>query len=56
MEITGGQIFRLNRAKYLSMVLDHGLRWSDHIKEIKVKISKYKNILKWLMGRSWGID
>jgi len=56
LEVMGGNILRLDRAKYLGLTLDSGLRWGDHIKEIKLKTAKYKNILKWLLGRSWGID
>jgi len=40
----------------LGIQLDVGLRWREHILYIKNKTSKYLNILKWLMGRSWGID
>jgi len=36
--------------------MDCGLRWNDHIRELRNKVSKYMNILKWLAGRSWGID
>jgi len=49
-------ISRLNSAKYLGIKLDAGLRWRDHIDFLKSKIAKYLNILKWLMGRGWGID
>jgi len=36
--------------------MDSGLRWREHIRGLKVRTSKYMNILKWLYGRSWGID
>jgi len=52
----GGVISRTNTVKYLGIKLDASLRWRDHIDYLKIKVSKYLNILKWLMGRSWGID
>jgi len=51
----GGSIPRLNCVKYLGVILDNGLRWLEHIKILRVKSSKYLNILK-LTGRSCGID
>jgi len=47
-------INRLSSAKYLGIKLDAG--WIEHTEFLKFKIAKYLNILKWLMGRSWGID
>jgi len=44
------------RAKYLGIWLDSGLRWRDHIGFVRARTSKYVNILKWLVGRSWGIS
>jgi len=56
LRVIGGTIQRSNSAKYLGVILDSGLRWLEHIKMLKVKSSKYLNILKWLSGRTWGID
>jgi len=56
LEVLGGHVLRLKKAKYLGLILDSGLRWLEHIKEIKLKSAKFKNVLKWFMGRSWGID
>jgi len=56
LKVIGGSIQRSDNAKYLGVILDSGLRWLDHINMLKVKSSKYLNILKWLSGRSWGID
>jgi len=36
--------------------MDSGMRWTEHIRTLKIKTTKYMNILKWLSGRSWGID
>jgi len=56
LNIDGGFVKRINTAKYLGIRLDAGLRWHDHITSLKSKAAKYLNILKWLMGRRWGID
>jgi len=47
----GGIIRRLSCVKYLCMRMDSGLSWQDHIRDLKIKTSKYMNILKWLSGR-----
>jgi len=52
----GGNIQRLNEIRYLSLLLDSGLRWADHLKFLKPKVLKYINILKWLLDKTWGID
>jgi len=54
--VRGGSIRRLSCVKYLGILMDSGLRWREHIRNLKVRTSKYMNILKWLYGRSWGID
>ncbi|XP_036142157.1 uncharacterized protein LOC118645386 [Monomorium pharaonis] len=41
--------------KYLGIVLDESLRWSNHINALKVKATRYVNVLKWIAGPSWGI-
>jgi len=46
LRVIGGTIQRSNSAKYLGVILDSGLRWLEHIKMLKVKSSKYLNILK----------
>jgi len=56
LEVSGGKIQRLNYVKYLDLLLDNGLRWIDHLRVLKIKTSKYLNILKWLTGKTWGID
>jgi len=55
LEIRGNPIIRQNTVKYLGIQLDTGLRWREHITYLKSKTAKYMNILKWLMGRCWGI-
>jgi len=54
--VRGGSIRRLTCVKYLGIMMDSGLRWREHIRSLKVRTSKYMNILKWLCGRTWGID
>jgi len=44
------------QVKYLGMIIDPGLRWQDHIQFLCSRSAKYMNILKWMMGRSWGIS
>jgi len=56
LEATEGVIPRSSTIKYLGIKLDAGLKWRDHINYLKIKVAKYMNILKWLMGRNWGID
>lgn len=41
--------------KYLGMWLDRGLTWGKHINEIIQRCSKFLNLLKVLVGSSWGI-
>jgi len=38
------------------MCLDPKLRWLDYIKFLGTRLSKYINILKWLVGKEWGIN
>lgn len=45
-----------SKIKYLGLIMDSGLRWHYHIKEVTNKINMFTNILKWLAGSSWGIN
>jgi len=56
ISVDGGCIQRLKFFKYLGMTMDSEMRWTEHIRTLKIKTAKYTNILKWLSGRSWGID
>jgi len=56
LEVSDRKIQRLNCVKYLGLLLDNGLRWLDHLRALRIKSSKYLNILKWLTDRTWGID
>jgi len=44
IEVTGGKLRRLNTVKYLGLLFDSGLRWVEHIRSLKIKVSKYSNI------------
>ncbi|EFN80823.1 hypothetical protein EAI_12282, partial [Harpegnathos saltator] len=43
-----------NRAKFLGITLDHALTWKFHIAKLKTKTIPRINILKSIMGISWG--
>jgi len=46
LEVSGGTVQRLNYVKYLGLMMDNDLRWSDYLRVLKVRTSKYLNILK----------
>jgi len=54
--VSAGTIPIFSRIKYLGLNLDPKLRWTDHIGFLRVRLLKYINILKWLVGRGWGLS
>ena len=43
-------------ARYLGVIFDEGLRWTEHIKELKSRATKALDILKSVSGTKWGGD
>jgi len=57
IQVNKGELLVSSKAKYLGLILDSRLKWGDHIGFLKTRASKYiKYILKWLVGRNWGIS
>ena len=42
--------------KFLGVILDSSLTFNEHIKNLKIKVTKSLNILKIVSGHSWGAD
>jgi len=55
LKVNSDTISSVSRVKYLGIILDAELRWSEHIKLLRSRALKYINILKWLVGRGWGL-
>jgi len=53
--VNSGTMPSVGRVKYLGMILDSDLKWKEHINFLRCRSSKYINILKWLVGRGWGL-
>ena len=43
-------------AKYLGLIFDQRLRWTEHIKTLKVRATKALDIMKCVSGTKWGGD
>jgi len=56
LQVNLGLILPSTSVKYLSICLNSKLRWLNHIKFLRARSSKYINILKWLIGKEWGIS
>lgn len=52
----GNPIIFKSSTKYLGMIFDQRLRWTDHITMLKTKTTKALNILKCLSNTKWGGD
>lgn len=45
-----------NKVRFLGLILEQKLNWSNHIELVTTKISKYINILKSVCNKHWGMD
>ena len=42
--------------KYLGLTVDNGLRWTEHVKQLKKECNQRMNLLKHLSSTTWGAD
>ena len=43
-------------AKYLGVIFDERMRWSEHVKDLKTRTTKALDVLKCVSGTKWGGD
>ena len=56
IKLYGEEIKCEKLVKYLGLVFDQRLRWTEHIKRLKTRTSKALDILKSVSGTKWGGD
>ena len=54
--LQGQPIMCRDSARFLGLILDSRLRWSEHVKDLKTRVTKRLAILKCLSHTTWGAD
>lgn len=56
LKIYGQKIEQVNTFRFLGVIFDSKLLWSEHIKYVEDKCKKVVNIMRCLLGSEWGAD